>query len=130
MEMSTKQQIISWALLAFSIIFNVVANLVVKNVINNISGFSLDSFAQAGDSIGRLVSNPVGIAGLLSMYLGASFWMLTISRMDVSTAFPLSMSLNILLIGLGGILMLGEALTMDKAIGYALILGSIYFLAK
>jgi multidrug transporter EmrE-like cation transporter len=108
----------------------VYANLIIKFEINRIGGLNLDTFSDAGQSIGRLCSTPVGISGVISMFIGASAWMLTISRMEVSTSFPLSMTLNTLMITLGGIFFLSEALTLNKVIGCVLILGSIYFLSK
>ncbi len=69
-------------------------------------------------------TNPQVIAGLACFGLSAVVWLFVLSRIPLSSAYPF-IALGILVTVLGGKLLFGEAITSQKAIGVALIMGGI-----
>ncbi|KAB1078107.1 EamA family transporter [Methylobacterium soli] len=67
---------------------------------------------------------PAVFGGLLTFGLSAVVWLLVLSRIDVSYAYP-CVALGIVLTMLAGHLMLGEALTVSRIAGLALIVSGV-----
>ncbi|MBI3350821.1 MAG: EamA family transporter [Burkholderiales bacterium] len=70
------------------------------------------------------------ILGGLALYV-ASFglWIAVLAKLDVSVAYPM-LSLGYVLAAVIAYFWLGEPVTMNKAIGIALVVAGVYFLAR
>lgn len=128
--MDIKNIILSWGMVFASALLNSCANLLLKAEIARAGDINFDGVANAAGSFGRLVSTPAGAGGVFLMFAGAAFWMAGLAKMDVSTAVPVSMVLNLLLAALGGFAFFGEVISLNKVIGMVLIMASFYFLSK
>ena len=113
-----------------SAILNSCANILIKFEVNRIGGLSFDGAGNALGSFGKLMSSPAGAGGVFLLFAGAAFWMAGLAKMDVSTAVPVSMMLNLTLAAIGGLVFFGEIITLNKILGMFFILVSFYFLSK
>jgi multidrug transporter EmrE-like cation transporter len=70
------------------------------------------------------------ILGGLTLYV-ASFglWIGVLAKLDVSVAYPM-LSLGYVLAAVVAYFWLGEAVTLNKAVGIALVVAGVYFLAR
>jgi multidrug transporter EmrE-like cation transporter len=70
------------------------------------------------------------ILGGLTMYV-ASFavWIAVLAKLDVSVAYPM-LSLGYVLAAVVAYFWLGEAFTLNKAVGITLVVAGVYFLAR
>ena len=78
----------------------------------------------------ELVKSPLVISGFSAILFSAFAWMLALSRLEISIAYPLAVGLNFLVVISVGIFLFGEILNISKIIGILLVFLSIYFLAK
>lgn len=62
------------------------------------------------------VVNPLVVLGLLVYVSGTFFWLLVLSRVDLSYAYPFA-SLNYIVVLLGSWLLLGEQLSLVRMVG-------------
>jgi multidrug transporter EmrE-like cation transporter len=127
--MDIKTAIYSWGMVFASAFLNSCANLLLKGEIKRLGDISFDGIANALSSFGRLMATPAGGGGIFLLFAGAAFWMAGLSKMDVSAAVPVSMTLNLLLATLGGLAFFGEVISINKIIGMVLIMASFYFLS-
>jgi drug/metabolite transporter (DMT)-like permease len=84
---------------------------------------SLPSFMAA------LALNPVVVGGLAVYVLGTLFWLVALSRLDLSYAYPFA-SLNYVLVLLASWLVLGELPSATRLAGVALICLGVCAIAR
>ena len=78
----------------------------------------------------RAMTSPhLMLAGVVYV-LVFGIYMLLLSRMDVSQAFPTTIGANILFITLMAFALLGEAVTIPRLLGIALITAGIYLVGR
>lgn len=75
--------------------------------------------------LGKIISNQFILIGIAIAAVGLFFWLVVISKLDLSTAFPIAGGVFYILIFLMSWLLLGEAITFGKIAGTALILAGI-----
>jgi multidrug transporter EmrE-like cation transporter len=73
-------------------------------------------------------TNPAVLAGLVCFGLSAIVWLFVLSKIDVSQAYP-CVALGIVLTTLGGGLLLGEAISLTRWLGLAVIVGGVALVA-
>jgi len=74
-----------------------------------------------------LISNPWIIAGLVSAVVAACAWILAMTRLPISVAYPMMSLTYPLVMGLSWVL-LGETLSLWRVVGAALILVGVTLL--
>jgi len=77
---------------------------------------------------GAALSSPLIWGGMFCFGASAGLWLLVLGKLDVSLAYPLT-SLGIAITTLTGIVLLGEALSLYKALGVVLILTGVLMLS-
>jgi len=107
-----------------TILFTVYGQLILKHRISDItnmpSGISLMIFFIKLIFIDKFV-----FSGLISAFLASIFWMATLSKFEISYAYPF-MALNFLLIFLLSMLFFHESINIYKIIGlFFIIIGVI-----
>lgn len=76
------------------------------------------------------LGSPMIWGGMICFGASAGLWLLVLTRLEVSTAYPLT-SLGLVLTAVAGVYWLGESMTPYKAVGMALIvLGVLVLSAK
>lgn len=85
----------------------------------------------AGDHLALVAAtalNPFIVGGFALYFLGALVWLLVLSRIDVSMAYPF-VSIGFVLTAALAALFLGEAVGAHRLIGIALVAGGVYIIA-
>lgn len=91
--------------------------------LNEISGQKLVLFAW------QLLQNKFIILGVVIAAVAAFCWLVVISRLELTRAFPIGGGIFYILLFLSAWLWLGEAVTLAKIFGVAVILAGIYLIA-
>ena len=122
----------SLALILSGVFLNAVAQLLLKAGVNNVTA-ELGAFAYSSANI-----VPVGVklatqwpilAGLACYVISVVVWILGLSRVDVSVAYPM-LSLGYVLNALGAWWLFGEVLSAQRLIGIGIIIVGVYVLAR
>jgi multidrug transporter EmrE-like cation transporter len=86
------------------------------------------SLSQAGSLILSILQNKLLVAGTIFFIISYVFYLLALSKMELSVAQPFSMAAGIVLVVLGSWAFLGESLVLRQIIGIALITIGIFLL--
>ncbi|KLD62694.1 EamA family transporter [Dyella japonica] len=68
----------------------------------------------------RMLMNAWVLSGLLAAFLASLCWMVAVTRLQLSKAYPF-MALNFILVGIAAVPLFGELFTWPKAVGLVLI---------
>jgi multidrug transporter EmrE-like cation transporter len=74
--------------------------------------------------------SPLVLSGLFAIGLSACAWIVALSRMELSIAYPVAVALNCLIVVLAGLAVYGEALNGSKLAGIGLLLCSLVLLFR
>lgn len=115
-------------ILMFSAIaLNVCGHLFLKAGMNKVGAISVDQLVL---SFGKIFSTPFVILGLLSYVSSVAMYMVVLSRIDISYAYPLMMGVGYVLIVLFSWQIFGEPFSAFKWIGITFILIGVVLLGK
>ena len=110
-----------------TILFTVYGQLMLKWRIGKL-GFSLPEDGGIGEkalSLFRLVFDPLVLSALFSALIASLFWMIAMSKFEITQAYPF-MSLSPVIVFILGVFVLGETFTIGKLLWLILIiLGTI-----
>ena len=110
-----------------AIVLNVCGHLFLKAGMNKIGVISVDQLLV---SFTKIFSTPFVILGLVSYVSSVAMYMVVLSRIDVSYAYPLMMGLGYVLIVLFSWQIIAEPFSTFKWIGIALILVGVSLLGR
>jgi len=116
-------------LVLISALLTVMANLMLREGVVRAGGFSLsvDSLAK---EMANLLRQPLFDGGMLLYGLASLIWFRVLSTEDLSSSYPLLVSLTFLLVTLGAVLLFREPLSVRKLIGLGVILAGILLVAR
>ena len=77
----------------------------------------------------KLLFDPFILSGFLSAFIASFFWIITMTKFELTTAYPF-MSLSPAIVFIFGMLFLGETFTIGKAAGLVLIILGIVVTVK
>jgi multidrug transporter EmrE-like cation transporter len=110
-----------------AIVLNVCGHLFLKAGMNRIGAISADQLLA---SFTKIFTTPFVILGLLSYVSSVAMYMVVLSRVDVSYAYPLMMGLGYVMIVLFSWQIFAEPFSTFKWIGIILILAGVSLLGK
>lgn len=122
MEMST------WMLILIATVMGIVGQTMLKHGMNQMGPISLSTDTVPA-IVWQIMRSPFVIGGLLIYGFGTFFWLVTLSRIDLSVAYPF-VSLNHVLLFLIGWLILREAVSPMRAAGVAVICVGMILVAR
>lgn len=71
------------------------------------------------------------VAAGSALYLGAfGLWLLILSRMELSVAYPIAVSLTLAFTAIGGSILLGEEMSALRILGLVFVFGGVLALVK
>lgn len=76
-----------------------------------------------------ILQNPYILLGIILQPISLAIWLLVISRVEVSYAFPLA-SLAYVFTALGGYYLLDESLSLTRILGILVIIGGVCLVAR
>lgn len=109
-------------------VFGVVGQLVLKRAIAGMGPLSLRPDTVLGVALG-LILNPLVLLGLAVYACGTFLWLIALSRVDLSYAYPFA-SLNYVLVLLASWLVLGEQPSIPRVVGVVVICCGVYAISR
>lgn len=116
-----KEIFLSWGMMLISILFNIFGMMVVKMKMNTLGAIKLDSLRSVLEYVVLLLKSPLVSGGVFLFLIAPFFFAVALSRMAISTAYPVYVGLNFFLSIVLAYFVLGEQMAGVKLIGIALI---------
>ena len=119
---------LTFSFLMAGVLLNAGAQLALKAGTNRIGefAFSLDNVVPIGM---RLASSPYILLGLGCYVVSVVVWILGLSRVPVSVAYPL-LSVGYIVNALAAWMLFGESLTAQKMVGIGMIVVGVVLVAR
>lgn len=115
------------ALIMLAALLQAVANLLLRGGVLVGGGLPLDSSFLL--HLGRLITEPLFVFGLLFYVAAALVWFAALSLEQLSTSYPLLVGATFIFVGLGAVLFFHEAISLTKAFGMIVIAAGIALVA-
>lgn len=116
------------ALILTGVLLNAMAQLLLKAGAKAIAGVSV-SFANAGTLIERVAFNPPILAGLTCYAISVVVWIVALSRVEVSVAYPM-LSVGYVVNALAAWWLFSEQLTGARIAGIGIIIVGVWLVAR
>ena len=115
-------------LILFCMVVNTIAQILLKEAMNHIGAFSFtwNNLLPIGM---KIVMSPYIIGGIFCYVLSVVVWLLVLSRMDVSVAYPLT-SIGFILTAVAAYFLMGEPISMVRFAGIVVIIGGIFLITR
>lgn len=114
-------------LLVGNVSFNAAANLLMKIGMKRTEGVNL---ASVNGAIHGLVLNPALITGVFSYAISLGFYIFALKKLNLSIAYPVSVSAAIVLVTIASSIWLGESISANHIIGSIIIMFGIFILTR
>lgn len=128
--MSTSKFLLSWGMVLAYIVFNSFGALIIKYKINEMGTIQLSSFRFVMKYFYELIKSPLIICGIFSIFISAFVWMVALSRMQISIAYPVAVGLNFIVVVTVALIFFKEHLSVEKIIGIVLIFISVFLISR
>lgn len=80
--------------------------------------------------LASLLPQPLFIAGLVAYAVAAALWLRALATEQVTTGYPLLVSMTFVLVTVGAVLLLRESVSWQKGLGLCFILAGIALIAR
>ncbi|WP_454649257.1 EamA family transporter [Thermomonas fusca] len=117
-----------WLMVASTILFTTYGQLILKWQVTTPAAAPF-RFMESWPTLLLLLLRPWVISAFVAAFLASLCWMMAISRLPLSKAYPF-MAINFLLVGLLAIPLFGEALTRPKIVGLVVVVVGLSILSK
>ena len=118
----------SFALILTGVLLNAVAQLALKPGVSDMGAINLSM--QTAVPVGmRLIKEPWLWVGLSCYGISAIVWILALSRVDVSIAYPM-LSIGYVVNAFAAWALFGEVLNINRALGIGVIIVGVFILAR
>ena len=128
--MSMSKFLLSWGMVLAYIVFNSFGALIIKYKINEMGTIQLSSFRFVIKYFYELIKSPLIICGIFSIFISAFVWMVALSRMQISIAYPVAVGLNFVVVVTVALIFFREHLSVEKIIGIVLIFISVFLISR
>jgi multidrug transporter EmrE-like cation transporter len=119
-----------WLMVLGYVIFNSIGALSVKYAIGRAGKIPLDSMGSAVSYFLKLLMSPVLDLGIVSIAVSIIMWIMALSNLQISQAYPVAVGLNFLVVLIMALIFLNEKMTLGKAIGVLLLLISVFLISR
>lgn len=117
-----------FALILCGVLLNATAQLLLKAGMSQIGHFEF-TMANALPIGIKVMANPPIISGLFLYVMSVAVWLLVLSRVQVSFAYPM-LSIGYIVNAVAAYYFFGEPLTSIRMLGIFIIIGGVYLVAK
>ena len=120
--------LISFMLVLAGVLLNAAAQLLLKAGTNGIGAFTFtaDNLVPVGI---KVASNPFIVSGLGCYAVSVVVWIMALSRVEVSLAYPM-LSIGYVVNAVAAWYLFGEALTAQRMIGIGTIIVGVFLMAR
>jgi multidrug transporter EmrE-like cation transporter len=116
-------------LVILSAVSTVAANLMMRTGVTRAGGFGVGS-RPLSQQVLELGQQPLFVIGVLLYGFAALVWFRVLSTEDLSSSYPLLISLTFVLVTLGAVVLFREHLNPQKLVGLAVILTGVVLVAR
>ena len=113
-----------YPILALAILFNATANVLIKVSMSRISGSGAAAILTAA------ISRPAFWAGLISFGLAFGAYSMVLTRLNLSIAYPIMVSMGLIIVVLVSGFYLNESISILQILGFALIITGVWLVAR
>lgn len=117
-----------FALILFGVLLNAGAQLLLKAGMSQIGHFEF-SMVNALPIGMKVIANPPIITGLFMYVVSVVVWLMVLSRVQVSFAYPM-LSIGYIVNAFAAYYLFGEPLTSMRMLGIFIIIAGVYLVAK
>ena len=119
---------LTFSLVMLGVLLNAAAQLLLKAGTNRVGefAFSADNILPIGM---RLAASPPILAGLACYVVSVVVWILGLSRVTVSVAYPM-LSVGYIVNAVGAWLLFGESIGAQKLVGIGFIIVGVWLVAR
>jgi multidrug transporter EmrE-like cation transporter len=128
--MNLRELLLSWGMVGAYVILNSFGALAIKHTVHRIGVADPTSMKGTMSFFAATFSSPLVLLGLFAIALSACAWIVALSRMELSIAYPVAVALNCLIVVSAGLAAYGEALSWSKFAGIGLLLCSLVLLFR
>ena len=120
--------LLSFSLVLLGVLLNAGAQLLLKAGTNSVGqfAFSRDNILPVG---WQLATEPHILGGLICYVISVVVWIMALSRVEVSIAYPM-LSIGYVINALAAWWLFGESLTAMRITGIGFIIVGVYFVAR
>ena len=122
--------IVTWGMIFFAALMDVYGAFVVKARINELGPVKYETIFTVLRYFLELLKSPLVLFGAFLILLAPIPYALALTRMDISTAYPMIVAFNALLLIPIAIIFLGETVSLYKMFGMTMIILGLYFIYK
>ena len=119
---------ISFALVLFGVLLNAAAQLLLKAGTNSIGHFEF-SGANLVPIGWKVATQPYILGGLMCYAISVVVWIMALSRVEVSIAYPM-LSIGYVVNAIAAYLLFGEAVGVQRLVGIGNIVVGVYVVAR
>ena len=119
---------LSFALVLFGVLLNAAAQLLLKAGTNSIGHFEF-SAANAVPIGVKVATEPHILGGVFCYVVSVVVWILALSRVEVSIAYPM-LSIGYIVNALAAYFLFGEAVSVQRLVGIGVIVVGVYVVAR
>lgn len=119
---------ISFALVLFGVLLNAAAQLLLKAGTNSIGHFEFSS-ANLVPIGWKVATQPYILGGLMCYAISVVVWIMALSRVEVSIAYPM-LSIGYVVNAIAAYLLFGEAVGIQRLVGIGIIVVGVYIVAR
>ena len=125
-----RELLLSWGMVGAYVILNSFGALAIKQAVHHIGMAQASSLKDVVSFFAATFVSPLVLPGLFAIGLSACAWIIALSRMELSIAYPVAVALNCLIVVSAGLALYGETLSLNKLVGIGLLLSSIILLFR
>ena len=119
---------LSFGLVLFGVLLNAAAQLLLKAGTNAIGHFEF-SAANVLPIGWKVATQPYIVGGLSCYVVSVAIWILALSRVEVSIAYPM-LSIEYMVNAAAAYLLFGEAVGVQRLVGIGIIVLGVYVVAR
>jgi multidrug transporter EmrE-like cation transporter len=120
--------LLSFALVLFGVLLNAAAQLLLKAGTNSIGHFEF-SVANAVPIGLKIATEPHILGGLACYAVSVVVWIMALSRVEVSVAYPM-LSIGYVVNAAAAYFLFGEAVSVQRLVGIGIIIVGVYMVAR
>lgn len=120
--------LLSFGLILTGVLLNAVAQLALKASVRDMGAIELSAAASLPAAT-RLAGEPALWLGLICYGISVIVWILALSRVDVSIAYPM-LSIGYIVNAIAAWALFGETLTPMRLVGIGVIILGVFILAR
>lgn len=119
---------LTFSLVLAGVLLNAAAQLLLKAGTNRVGAFEF-SLANAAPVGWQLATNPFIAGGLACYVVSVVVWIMALSRVPVSVAYPM-LSIGYIVNAFAAWMLFGESLTAQKLVGIGFIVVGVFLVAR